>query len=165
MNCLQSIDTHFCQIIQLPDHPPHFYSPRLKKIVQIMAIWYLHNLISSVLKNWFVQILLNSAQIQNSERRPRFWKKSFCLNRSNTHGHLDQHRFSSDKMKLQCRKHSRREGWVIYRCNRLVMLYFTGKFEWPHSSTVWVIVEKWILRWNSERRPRFWKKSIFLKSL
>ena len=47
---------------------------------------------------------------------------------------------------------------VIYRRDRPNTLYFTGKFERHHSSTVWVIVEKLIFRWNSERRPRFWKK-------
>ena len=51
---------------------------------------------------------------------------------------------------------------VIYRRDRLATLYFTGKFEWPHSSTVSVMVEKSILRWIDERRPRFWKKSVFL---
>ena len=44
------------------------------------------------------------------------------------------------------------EKWgrrLIYRCDRLTRLNFTGKFEWPHLSTVPVMVEKPILRSNS----------------
>ena len=48
---------------------------------------------------------------------------------------------------------------VIYHRDTL---YFTGKFELPHSSTVSVMVRKSILRWINERRPRFWKRSFFL---
>ena len=31
---------------------------------------------------------------------------------------------------------------VVYHRDRLATLYLTGKFEWPHSSTVSVMVQK-----------------------
>ena len=41
--CSQSIHKHtLCRTIQLPDHPPRFCNPRLKKLTQIV---YRHNLI------------------------------------------------------------------------------------------------------------------------
>ena len=42
-----------------------------------MAIWYPQNFISSVLKNWLVQILLNSAQIQTLNADRGFGKSHF----------------------------------------------------------------------------------------
>ena len=72
----------------------------------------------------------------------------------------------SKNFKVSYHTHSWSEGrCVIYHRDRPATVYSTGNLEWPHSSTVWVIVEKWILRWIFERRSRFWKKSIFFKSL
>ena len=51
---------------------------------------------------------------------------------------------------------------LVYRRDRLATLYFTGKFEWPHSSFVSVMVEKSILRWIYERRTVVLENVIFL---
>ena len=54
---------------------------------------------------------------------------------------------------------------VIYRRDRLVVLYFTGKFEWPHSWTVWVIVEHGSFDVTPSADRGFGKSQFFFKSL
>jgi len=46
-DCIRSISKHIlCRKIQLPDHPPRFYNPRLDKMTQIL---YRHNSIEFLL--------------------------------------------------------------------------------------------------------------------
>ena len=55
-----------------------------------------------------------------------------------------------------------KRGWrVIYRRDRLTTLYFTGKFEWPHSSIVSVMVKKMDPSMDFSAATAVLKKSIF----